>query len=94
MCSLLLVLCFVLLNGSQNSLFLPLVSIEKNTLKQQNTSKKGGGLELKAGKIKLHGLKECNVWIREKQQWDSCCLEPLAVVLYCVHIKKKSFGDS
>lgn len=85
-------------SGWQSILFLPLLSTEENTLKQKEgviggfTSKEGVRLQLKAGKLKLHGLKECNVWIRGKQRWDSCCLEPLAVVLHCLHIKKKSFG--
>lgn len=54
--------------------------------------KKGARLQLKTDKLKLHGLKECNVWITGKWWWDSCCLEPLPVDLLYLHIRRKDFG--
>lgn len=63
---------FIFFSGWQNILSLPL-STEEGTLKQKDgviggfTSKEGVRLQLHAGKLKLHGLKESNVWIRGKR---------------------------
>lgn len=58
---------FFFFSGWQKILFLPLLSTEENTLKQKEeviggfTSKEDVRLQLKAGKLKLHGQEECNV---------------------------------